>query len=388
MAVAAGLAVANVYLVQPLLDLIGASLSMTAASLGLAVTLTQTGYAIGLILLVPMGDVMDRRRLIVVQTGLSALALAGVAISGSQMMFLMTLAAVGVLAVTVQSLVAFAGALAPPDRRGAVVGKVTGGIIIGILAARAVSGSVSDWLGWRAVYGISAVMCLAATLVLSAALPRDTRHSPRGDYRAILRSLPALLRRDRVLQFRAALAFVVFAAFSTFWTPLVLALTAPPFKLSHSHIGLFGLVGIAGAIGARGAGRLVDRGQAHWVTGAALPLLCLSWGFIMLLPLSLGWLAAGITLLDLAVQAVHVTNQTLIVGRHPDATGRIIAGYMVFYSAGSGAGAAVSTYVYSLWGWGGVCLTGFCISLAGLALWSCVAATASNQIRRRRILRK
>lgn len=388
MSIAAGLAVANVYLVHPLIDLMGASLSMTAASLGLAVTLTQTGYAIGLIFFVPMGDVMDRRRLIVAQTGLSALALAGVAVSGSQMLFLMTLATVGALAVTVQSLVAFAGALAPPDRRGAVVGKVTGGIIIGILAARAVSGSLSDWLGWRAVYGTAAALSLAAALLLSAALPRDPRRLPCGNYRAILRSLPVLLRRDRVLQFRAALAFIIFAAFSTFWTPLVLALTAPPFQLSHSHIGLFGLVGIAGAIGARGAGRLVDRGQAHGVTGAALVLLCLSWGFITLLPRSLGWLAAGILLLDLAVQAVHVTNQTLIVGRHPDAAGRIIAGYMVFYSAGSAAGAAVSTYVYSIWGWAGVCLTGFCISLAGLTLWSCVAAITSTQSGHRRFLRK
>jgi predicted MFS family arabinose efflux permease len=373
MAVSAGLAVANVYAVQPLLDLIGASFSMKVASLGQAVTLTQMGYAIGLILLVPLGDLLDRRRLIIGQTGLSALVLAGVAVSGSPTLFLMTLAAAGVLAVTVQTLVAFAGALASPDQRGAVVGKVTGGVVIGILAARVVSGSLGDLIGWRAIYVISAGLCLASALTLSVALPQDPGRSTNRSYGAILQSLPTLLLRDTVLQFRAALACVIFAAFSVFWTPLVFALTAEPFQLSHTQIGLFGLIGIAGTIGARGAGRLVDRGRERWVTGTALALLCLSWAFIMLLPRSLWWLAVGIVLLDLAVQAVHVTNQTLIVGRQPDAAGHIIAGYMVFYSVGSAAGGAASTYVYSLWGWNGVCLTGFCISIAGLALWIYVA---------------
>lgn len=369
MAIAAGLAVANVYAVQPLLDVIGDSLAMHPADLGLAVTLTQLGYAVGLILLVPLSDLVDRRWLIIGQTGLSVLALAAVALSGSPMAFLMALAAVGALAVTVQTLVAFAGALAPPDRRGAAVGKVTGGIVIGILAARIVSGSVSDLLGWRAVYMISAVMCLGATLVLSRALPRDHKRQAKHNYGAILRSLPSLFLRDRVLRLRAAFAFIIFAAFSTFWTALVLPLTAAPFELSHTQVGLFGVVGIAGALGARRAGRLVDRGLEQQVTGAALLLLCLSWALIAMLPLSLWWVAGGIVALDLAVQAVHVTNQTLIVDRHPDAAGRVIAGYMTFYSLGSATGAAVSTYAYSALGWSGVCLTGIGLSIAGLALW-------------------
>jgi len=374
MAVTAGLAVANVYAVQPLLDLIGARLSMPQATLGLAVTLTQLGYGSGLVLLVPLGDMVDRRRLIVGQTGLSALALAGVAASFSPTMFLTTLAAVGMLAVTVQTLVAFAGALASPDRRGAVVGKVTSGVVIGILAARVVSGSVSDLLGWRAIYVISAVTCLVSALLLSLTLPRDPRLTSQNSYRSILRSLPTLFLRDPVLRLRAVFALVVFAAFSTFWTPLVFALTAAPYELSHAHVGLFGLIGIAGALGARGAGKLVDRGQERWVTGAALALLCFSWAVIMLLPLSLWWLVGGTLCLDLAVQAVHVTNQTLIVSRHPDAAGRAIAGYMVFYSVGSAAGAAASTYVYSIWGWSGVCMMGAGISIIGLAIWLCAPA--------------
>jgi predicted MFS family arabinose efflux permease len=370
MAVAAGLAVANVYAVQPLLDVIGHGLTMRPADLGLAVTLTQLGYAAGLILLVPLGDLFDRRRLIIGQTGLSVAAIATVALARSQATFLMAVFAIGMLAVTVQTLVAFAGALSSADRRGAVVGKVTGGIVIGILAARAVSGSVSDILGWRAVYVLSALASLAATFALSRALPPDCRRPVSRGYGAILRSLPGLFLRDRVLMLRAAFAFIIFAAFSTFWTALVLPLTMAPYELSHTQVGLFGLVGIAGALGARGAGKLVDRGWAQQVTGGALLLLCLSWGLIAMLSLSLWWVAGGIVALDLAVQAVHVTSQTLIVGRHAETAGRTIAGYMLFYSLGSATGAGASTYAFSVSGWSGVCMTGAAISAIGLVLWA------------------
>lgn len=380
MAIAAGLAVANVYTVQPLLNVIGESLAMRPASLGLAVTLTQLGYAAGLILLVPLGDLLNRRSLIVGQTGLSGVALGAVALSDSPGLFLFALAAVGALAVTVQMLVAFAGTLALPEKRGTAVGKVTGGIVIGILAARAVSGSVSDLLGWRAVYAISALASLVTTLVLSRTLPGDPSPPRAASYGSILRSLPRFLVADRVMRRRVIYGFIIFAAFSTFWTAVVFPLTDAPFHLSHTQVGLFGLVGIAGALGARGAGKLVDRGAEQRVTGAALTLLCLSWALIALMPFSLWWLAGGIVFLDLAVQAVHVTNQTLIVGRHPDAAGRVIAVYMVFYSLGSAAGAAASTYVYSVSGWHGVCMAGAAISIAGLLFWASTARTARHNL--------
>lgn len=380
MAIAAGLAVANVYTVQPLLNVIGESLAMRPANLGLAVTLTQLGYAAGLILLVPLGDLLNRRSLIVGQTGLSFLALAIVALSDSPGLFLFALAAVGALAVSVQTLVAFAGTLALPERRGAAVGKVTGGIVIGILVARAVSGGVSELLGWRAVYAISALVSLVTTLALSRALPGDPRQPGTASYGSILRSLPRFFLDDRLLRRRAVYAFIIFAAFSTFWTAVVFPLTDAPFRLSNTQVGLFGLVGIAGTLGARGAGKLVDKGSEQRVTGTALALLCLSWAPIALLSFSLWWLAVGIVLLDLAVQAVHVTNQTLIVGRHPDAAGRVIAVYMVFYSLGSAAGAAASTYVYSVSGWHGVCLAGATISIAGLLFWASTARTPTDNL--------
>lgn len=369
MAIAAGLAVANVYVAHPLLDLIGKSLEFDSAEIGFAVTVAQIGYAIGLILLVPLSDVIDRRQLIVGQSALSAAALVAVACASTAGVLLASLAVVGALAVTVQTLVAYAGALAPLRERGMVVGKVTGGVVVGILAARVISGSVGDLLGWRAVYLLAAAASAISALALARMLPQDARQPGSRTYGKILRSLPRVFVRDGLLRMRAAFAFVIFAAFSTFWTALVLPLTAPGFGLSHTQVGLFGLVGIAGAIGARSAGRLADLGHARSVTGASLLLLCLSWGIIALLPLSLWWLAAGIVLLDLAVQAVHVTSQTLIVDRHPDAAGRAIAGYMVLYSLGSASGAAIAPLMYSLWGWSGVCVAGGTISATGFLLW-------------------
>lgn len=369
MAIAAGLAVANVYVAHPLLDLIGKSLAFHPAEIGFAITLAQIGYAIGLIFLVPLTDVMDRRRLILGQTTLSAAALVAVACAPTPGVLLASLSVVGGLAVTVQTLVAYAGALAPPQERGIVVGKVTSGIVVGILAARAISGCVGDLLGWRAVYLLAAAASAIAALALSWMLPTDGRQSGQKRYGEVLRSLPRLFLGDRTLRLRATFAFIIFAAFSIFWTALVLPLTAPSSGLSHTQVGLFGLVGIAGAISARSAGRLTDLGHARLVTGASLLLLCFSWGVIAMLPLSLWWLAAGIVLLDLAVQAVHVTSQTLIVDRHPDSAGRAIAGYMVLYSLGSATGAAIAPLMYSLWGWGGVCVAGGVISAAGFLLW-------------------
>lgn len=374
MALAAGLAVANVYAIQPLLDLIGRSLAMPPSRLGAAVMLTQLGYAVGLLLLVPLGDMVDRRKLIAGQTALSAVALVACAMAGSAWVLSAALVAVGLLAVTVQTIVAYASALVPEETRGATVGKVTGGVVIGILAARFVSGSIGDTLGWRAFYGISAATCVIAAFVLYRILPRDDAKRTRQSYAAILRSVPLLFLRDGVLRLRAFYAFIIFAAFSMLWTALVLPLTAAPHHLSHMQVGLFGLVGLAGALAAPRAGRLVDRGQGGAVTGAALALLCLSWGAIAALPASLIVLGVGIVVLDLAVQAVHVTNQTIISGRHPSAVGRVIGGYMVFYSLGSATGGAISTVVYAAWGWTGVCIAGAGISLVGLAIW--IAARA------------
>jgi predicted MFS family arabinose efflux permease len=369
-AIAAGLSIANIYYAQPLLDAMARDLDIAPAIIGLVVMLTQLGYALGLIFIVPLGDLVDRRRLIVAQTLLSVAALGVVAVAGTAAVLFVGMIATGLLAVVVQVLVAFAASLAAPAERGRAVGTVTSGVVIGILGARILAGLLADLGGWRAVYLNSAILTLIVAALLLKALPRRLSPASTESYGTALRSIPMLFLRDRLLLLRGVLALLIFAAFSTFWTALVLPLSGPAFAYSHTQIGLFGLVGMAGALAASGAGRLADRGLAQWTTGLSLALLTASWGLIALLSHSVLFLIAGVILLDLAVQAVHVTNQSIILARHPQASSRLVGGYMVFYSAGSAMGAVGATVLYAQAGWAGVCTLGATFSAVALLAWT------------------
>jgi predicted MFS family arabinose efflux permease len=363
------MSVANIYYAQPLLDLMAATFAISPASVGFVVTLTHVGYALGLLFIVPLGDLVDRRKLAVAQTFLSAVALVGVGTAKNVTMLFCALSVVGLLAVVVQVLVAFTATLATPRKRGRAVGLVTSGVVVGILSARFVSGLIADLGGWRSVYLTSAAMMFVMSASLALILPRNATTPTSEGYVAILRSIPSLFLRDPLLRVRAVLGLLIFASFSTLWTAVVLPLSAAPLSLSHTEIGLFGLAGLAGALAASGAGRLADRGLGQWTTGIALALLTTSWLPIALLHASLAALAIGVILLDLSVQAVHVTNQSLIFAAHPEARSRLVGGYMVFYSIGSGIGAISATTIYALFGWPGVAILGATFSAAGLVFW-------------------
>lgn len=369
-AIAAGLSVANIYYAQPLLDSMSQDFGISPAAIGLVVTLTQLGYGLGLVFIVPLGDLVDRRRLVAGQGLLSVVALVAVATARTEAILFAGMAAVGLLAVGVQVLVSFAAALATPAERGKAVGMVTSGVVIGILGARFVAGVLADLGGWRAVYLTSAVLTLAMVGLLFRVLPRNLPPDSADSYAATLRSIPVLFLTDRILLVRGILALLIFASFSTFWTALVLPLSAEPFEYSHTQIGLFGLAGMAGAIAATGAGRLADRGFGQRTTGVSLAILLASWGLIVLLPWSVPALLVGVVLLDLAVQAVHVTNQSIIFDRHPQARSRLVGGYMAFYSLGSAIGAIAATMAYAHADWTGVSVVGAAFSAAALLTWA------------------
>jgi len=368
-AVTCALAVANVYFAQPLLDSMAQSLGVAPAMIGIVVTATQAGYAAGLLLIVPLGDRVNRKRLILGQILLSALALAGVGASPTWLALLGTLIVVGLMAVVVQVVVAYAASLATPSQRGRAVGTVTSGIVLGILLARFASGLIADLAGWRAVYFLSSGLMLILGAVLWRTIPKAASPPSRDSYAALIRSLFKLLVSEPVLQVRGLLALLIFAAFSVLWTAMVLPLSAPPLSLSHTAIGLFGLAGVAGALAARRAGRWADQGLGQRVTGLALCVLTLSWVPIGFAQTSLIALVCGVILLDFAVQAVHVTSQSLIFAARPDAQSRLVGAYMCFYSVGSAVGAVAATQVYARWGWVAVCLLGASTSAAALVLW-------------------
>lgn len=367
--IACGIVVANIYYAQPLLDAISNEFGISHSFVGLVITITQIFYALGLLLLVPLGDLLNRRWLIAGQMLLSVLALIVVGTATSSIVLFVGIAAVGFLAVVTQTLVAFAATLAAPAERGRVVGVVTSGIVIGILLARTFAGVLMDLAGWRSVYLVSAVLTLIMACVLFRVLPHYEHKRESLSYQQLIRSMFTLFAQERTLRIRAALGMMIFTAFSILWTSLVLPLSVPPFSLSHTAIGAFGLAGVAGALAAARAGRLADRGLGQKTTGVALILLLISWLPISYVQHSLIALIVGIILLDLAVQAVHVTNQSMILTLRPEARSRLTAGYMIFYSIGSATGSIASTSIYVYFGWNGVSLLGAIVSALALLFW-------------------
>ncbi|QMV45177.1 MFS transporter [Cohnella cholangitidis] len=369
-AVACGMAVANIYYAQPLLDAIAGDYGIGQARMGLIVTITQICYALGLIFLVPLGDLLNRRKLVAGMMFISVLGLIMVGMAPNLPVLLTGLAVVGLFTVVVQVLVVYAGSLAAASDRGRAVGMATSGVVVGLLLARTFAGMMSDLAGWRSVYWVSAGLTLLMVGVLLRLLPNEDKSKSPISYPRLLSSVFVLFVQEPILRIRAVLGMLIFTAFSILWTSLVLTLSAPPWLLSHSAIGSFGLAGAAGAIAAASAGRLADRGLGQRTTGLALVVLAGSWLPIGFTEQSLGALIVGVIALDLAVQAVHVTNQSLILRVRPEARSRLVAGYMVFYSLGSAAGSIASTAVYSSFGWIGVCLLGAAVSAFALLFWA------------------
>jgi predicted MFS family arabinose efflux permease len=374
MAVATGLAVASNYYAQPLLHTIAQEYGLSNAAAGAIVTVAQLSYAFGLIFLVPLGDMFERRSLIVSMTLLSSLGLLITAfLPGITPIFIGT-AVTGTLSVVAQVLVPFGASLASEEERGKVLGTIMSGLLMGILLARTVSGALADLGGWRTVYWVAAILMTLCAGLLWRILPRY-RVPTRLSYPQLLASVVRLFPEEPLFRARALIGGLTFATFSVLWTSLTFLLASPPFNYANTTIGLFGLAGAAGALAASRFGALADRGHGNRSTVIALAVLALSW-----IPLALGQhsvaaLIVGIVCLDLVVQGVHVTNQSAIYRLRPEARSRLASGYMTAYFAGGASGSVASAAVYSYAGWIGVSLLGGALSLLAL-LYSVLAPNA------------
>jgi predicted MFS family arabinose efflux permease len=369
-AIACGMAVANIYFAHPLLDALSYEFKIDHSTIGIIITITQVCYALGLLLLVPLGDLLNQRRLIIGQMLISVAALVIIGLAPSSTVLFIGMAVVGMLATVTQTLVAYASILSAPAERGSIVGFVTSGVVIGILLARVFAGILTDIGSWRLVYLTSATLMLFIVSLLYRKLPNLKHKQTSMSYPKLLRSVLLLFIQERILLIRGILALLIFISFSILWTSLVLPLSSAPYSLSYTVIGAFGLAGVAGALAATRAGRLADQGLGQRTTGIALALLLASWFLISLIDHSLFVLIIGIILLDLAVQAVHVTNQSMIFTVRPEARSRLTAAYMVFYSIGSATGSIASTNIYAIFGWNGVCLLGASVSAFALLFWA------------------
>ena len=368
MSVATGLAVASNYYAQPLLDTIARAFNLSASSAGFIVTAAQLGYAAGLLFLVPLGDMFERRMLIVSMTLLAAGGMLITASSQSLTMMIIGTALTGLFSVVAQILVPLAATLASPEKRGKVVGTIMSGLLLGILLARTVAGLLASLGGWRTVYWVASVLMVVMALALWRGLPK-VKQENHLNYPQLLASVFSLFTQDKLLRTRALLGCFTFANFSILWTSMAFLLAAPPFNYSEGVIGLFGLAGAAGALGARPAGGLADKGKSHLTTSAGLILLLLSWAAIWYGHISVLALIVGILVLDLTVQGVHITNQTVIYRVKPEARNRLTAGYMTSYFIGGAAGSLISASAWQHAGWSGVCAIGAIVATLNLLVW-------------------
>lgn len=366
MAIAAGVSVANLYFCQPLLAEMGRSLSISEARIGLVPTLTQVGYALGLLLIVPLGDMLERRTTIATSCALVSVGLLAVALAGSLPMLLLGSLLIGLFAVSAQIIIPMAASLASPLERGKVIGTIMSGLLSGILLSRTASGFLGSWFGWRAVYWLAAGWMLVLAFVLSRALPKQApAHAI--SYPALMRSVGALARELPALRLHALIGALGFGSFSAFWAPLVLHLEALPQHYGAQVAGMLGIAGLAGVLAAPLVGRWSDaRGGDRRVNGAALLLMVLAWLEMWAFGSSIPGLAVGVVLLDLGVQSSHLSNQTIIFALRPEARSRINTVYMVSYFVGGALGAYLGTLAFQHGGWAGTCTVGAVMAGAGV----------------------
>lgn len=365
MALASGLAVANIYYNQPMLGVMSSDLGDSRVS-GWIPTLTQLGYATGLLFLLPLGDMLERRRLIVVQFLVLAAALLLAAMAPGLLALAAASMLVGAAATVAQQIVPFAAILAEPERRGAAIGSVMSGLLTGILLSRTLAGLISSVAGWRAMFWLAAPVAVVTAVLMRRSLPAHHPRQPMG-YGMLLVSLGKLWISEPALRRSALIQSLLFASFSAFWTTLALRLAEPPIRLGAAAAGLFGIVGVVGVAMAPIAGRIADRkGPAPVIALGAIGT-ALSWAIFGSWP-SLWGLIAGVIVLDFGVQIALVSNQHVIYGLHPEYKSRLNTLFMTTMFVGGASGSLAAAAAWHRYGWTGVSILGGLLPVGALAI--------------------
>jgi predicted MFS family arabinose efflux permease len=368
MAIACGVAAATVYCNQPMLGILEAAFPVQASVAGLVPMATQLGFAVGLLLLVPLGDRIDRRRLILFQMTALTLSLVAAALAPDAWALVVISALIGITSSVAQQIVPFAAELAEPSRRGATIGTVMSGLLCGMLLGRVVAGGVADHYGWRAVYWVSLLLVIATGCLLAATLPRGRAKTQAG-YGELLKSLVTLWRDEPALRRATMIQGCLFGAFTAFWTILALQLSAR-YHLGAEAAGLFGIAGVVGILFAPIAGKIADRrGPTHLIAVGTLIMLA-SW-CIFALSATVAGLIVGVIVLDFGEQGALVSNQHVIYALRPEARNRLNTIFMGGMFVGGAIGSAGAVLVWHMAGWYAVCALGDALVAIALAyVWS------------------
>lgn len=368
MAAACGITVANLYYAQPLLSEIARTFQISQAYIGLLAMLTQIGYAMGMLFLLPLGDIRERRSFIVFMLFMAACALLLMSASFNIGMLFFAAFAVGFASISPQLIIPFAAQLASPKERGRVIGTIMSGLLIGILVSRTFSGTIGVAFGWRIVYISAAVMMLILAISLKKLLPLS---EPVLDinYVNLLKSLWGIVNNEPVLREASLTGAMMFAGFSVFWTSLVFLLESSVYNLGARAAGMFGLVGVVGALAASLVGRMADKKSPRFTLRIAIIICILSYVCLWFLGFKLMGLVIGVILLDLGTQSGQVSNQTRIFALNPKANNRINTVFMFSYFMGGAAGSIIGAYSWSYFGWNGVCVSGLMFEIIAAVIY-------------------
>jgi predicted MFS family arabinose efflux permease len=368
MAICTGLIVANIYYCQPLIVLISKSFGIPETQGGRIPFLTQLGYAIGLLFFVPLGDKVERRGQIVWMAAFAVASLLFAAFSPNLLSLEIASVCIGATSVIPQLILPLAAHLSPPSKTGKVIGTIMSGLLIGILLSRTLSGFVGRWLGWRGMFGVAAGISFSLLVIIRYTFPLSKPHFP-GSYASLMRSLLTLTREQPVLREAAVINALGFATFGMFWTTMVLHLSGAPFHFNSDLIGLFGLAAAAGALAAPLVGGSADKRNPRIAIGYGLAMLLSSFLLLYAGANYVLGMIAGIILLDLAMQCIHVSNQSRVYALIPHARNRLNTVYMTVSFVGTAMGSAIGLYAWDKGGWTGVCITGVLLTSTAFIIY-------------------
>jgi predicted MFS family arabinose efflux permease len=354
MAFCTGLIVANIYYCQPLVILVAKEFKLSETDAGRITYLTQAGYALGLFLLVPLGDMFERKKQIIVITGMAILALLAAAFSPSFLLLEIASVCIGACSIVPQLILPLAANLSSDDNRGHNIGIIMSGLLVGILASRAISGSIGFWLGWRAMYFIAAGICFLLIGLMAKRFPQSYP-SFKGNYNALMYSMFGYIKTQPALRETSIINFLAFSIISAFWTTMVLFLANPPFNFQSLQIGLFGIAGAAGALAAPLVGKLSDNNNPRKNLMIGFILQLVSVALFYFTGSYLYFFILGIILIDIGQQAIHVTNQTKIYTLIPEARNRLNTIFMSVSFIGASCGSALGLWLWDLGGWNAFC---------------------------------